>query len=139
MPADTVFGPALAAVSLYAGLNGLILLALAMNCGRVRQAEKVFMGDGGNPRMIRAMRGQANWVEFAPMGLLMLALTAFAGAPVWVVHLLGITLTLGRALHAWHFIQADAPGWQRGGGAGLTALMILLTALGLIGHGVLEL
>ncbi len=139
MPADFVFGPALAAVSLYAGLNGLILIWLAFNVGKVRGQVKVSMGDGGNPALIRAMRGQANFVELAPMALVMLTLTAFAGAPVWVVHLLGIALTLGRLLHGWHFVQTDAPAWQRAGGAALTGLMLLLTALGLIGHGLLQL
>lgn len=130
MPPST----ALPVVALYAGLNGLILLWLSMHVGRVRMREKVFMGDAGNPAVIRAMRGQANFVEFVPFCLILMALMAGLGTPGWVIHLFGIALTAGRLAHGWHFVQEDAPRWQRGVGAGLTMLVLLGGSLGLIGH-----
>lgn len=128
------FEPALAAAALYAGLNGLILLALAAHVGRTRGRLNIMMGDAGNPLMIRAMRGQANFVEYAPLVLVQLVAMALLGTPGWVVHLVGLALTIGRLLHGWHFMQDDAPGWQRGAGAGLTMLALLVASLGLIGH-----
>jgi hypothetical protein len=121
-------------VALYAGMNGLILLWLAVNVGRVRFRERVLMGDGGNPAMIRAMRGQANFVEYVPLCLIILTLMAALGTPGWVLHLFGIALTVGRLAHGWHFVQPDAPRWQRGLGAGLTMLVLLAGSVGLIGH-----
>ena len=120
--------PALSAVALYGGLNGLVLFWLAFNVVKVRRERKVWMGDGGDPRMIRAMRGQANFVEFVPLTLLLIA-----------IHALGAMLTVGRVLHAWHFTRADAAGWSRGAGALLTLLALLLAALGAISHGVMGL
>ena len=126
--------PEFIAVGLYAGLNALILLWLTARCGMVRAQVGVSIGDGGDARMIRAMRGQANFVECAPMALLVLLAMALIGTPVWVLHLFGITLTAGRFFHALHFARDDAPGWQRAAGAGLSILMLSIAALGLLGH-----
>jgi uncharacterized membrane protein YecN with MAPEG domain len=72
--------PALFAVAFYTGLNGLILLWLAVEVGRVRQRVGVWQGDGGDAALTRAMRGQANFVETVPLCLLLLILIAGFGA-----------------------------------------------------------
>ena len=118
--------PALAAVALHAGLNAFVLIWLSVQTGRIRQRVKVSIGDGGEPRLIRVMRGHANAIETIPMALILLALVALLGAPAWAVHLLGLALTVGRVLHALHFTAADAPGWQRAAGAGLSGLVLLI-------------
>jgi uncharacterized membrane protein YecN with MAPEG domain len=130
-----ILTPAMQSVALYAGLNGLILLWLAVHVTMVRGREKISIGDGGNPAMIRAMRGMANFIEFAPLILLQMALMALIGAPVWLIHVFGIALTFGRLAHGWHFSRDDAPGWQRGAGAGITFLLLAAGSLGLVGHG----
>ena len=109
--------PAVAAVALYAGLNALVLIGLAVQTARIRGEVKVFMGDGGNPRLVRVMRGHANAIETIPMALLLLLVIALLGGPAWAIHLLGVALTVGRVLHAIHFAAADAPRWQRAAGA----------------------
>ena len=126
--------PAVLAVALYAGLNGLILFGLAAHVGRTRFRLRISIGDAANPAMIRAMRGQANFVEYVPLILLQMALMAALGAPVWVVHVFGVALTLGRLLHGWHFVQAEAPGWQRATGSALTFLSLVVGSLGLAAH-----
>ena len=123
-----------AAVGLYTALNAFILLWLTGATGKARGKYKVSIGDGGHPYLIRVMRGHANAIEMMPMFLLMLGITALLGAPAIAVHVLGIVFTVGRALHAWHFIQEDAPGWQRGAGFGLAFLAFLLLGLGLLVH-----
>lgn len=128
--------PAVHATALYAGLNGLIFFWLTIVVGKTRGELKIFIGDGGNPLMLRVMRGQANFVENVPMTLLFLLIMALIGTPAWIIHIFGILLTLGRVLHGLHFAAADAPGWQRGAGAGLTMLVQLFTILGLISHAV---
>lgn len=125
---------AVLAVAFYAGLNGLILIWLAMNVGRTRGRLAIGMGDAGHPEMIRAMRGQANFVEYVPLALAQMTLMALIGTPGWVLHLFGIMLTLGRLIHGWHFVQAGAPGWQRGAGAALTMTVLIGASLGLIAH-----
>ncbi len=119
----------LSVVGLYAGLNGLILFWLAVNVGMKRRSEKVFMGDAQNPVIVRAMRGQANFVEYAPLCLISLGLLAAQGVSGVALQILGAALTLGRLLHAWHFVQRDAPAWQRAGGTALTFAVLLVSSI----------
>ncbi len=130
---------ALAAFGLYAGLLTLVLIWLGYSVSKRRGEFKISIGDGGNPVLLRAMRGQANFVENVPMALLLLLGMALFGAPAWLIHGLGIILVVARVLHGLHFTQADAPGWQRAAGAGLTGLVLLVGAVGLIGHAVVNL
>ena len=126
----------IAAVGLYAGLNGLILLWIAVATGRLRGRYKIWIGDGGHPHMIRILRGHANAIETIPIVLILMILMAAFATPIWVIHLFGIALTVGRVCHALHFIAADAPKWQRQVGAGLSMLVLLLAAVGVLGHAV---
>lgn len=122
----------LAAAGLYAGLCMLIMFWLANETGRLRRGHKIAVGDGGNAHLARIMRGQANAAENMPLFLIMLAIAALAGMAPWLVHLLGLAFTLARALHAWHFIQARAPFWQRIVGFGVAGLAAFGLALWLI-------
>jgi hypothetical protein len=48
---------------LYAGLLGLMSIALAFMAGRLRESAKISIGDGGNTELLLAMRRHANFVE----------------------------------------------------------------------------
>ncbi|MEO1312680.1 MAG: MAPEG family protein [Pseudomonadota bacterium] len=126
--------PGLLTVGLYIGLNTLVLLWLTLSIGALRGKLKIFVGDDGNLRMIRAMRGQANFIEMVPMILLMMLAMALLGTPVWLLHLFGVLLVISRIAHGAHFLAEDAPGWQRSLGAALSMLLMLLGAVGLVGH-----
>jgi len=129
--------PALSAVGIYTALNMAILLWIATETGRLRGKHKVSIGDGGVKHLIRIIRGHANAIENMPMFFIMLLIGALIGMPVLAAHVLGAVFTIGRALHAWHFIQEDAPGWQRGGGFGLSFLAQVVLLIGLLGHGLM--
>ena len=126
--------PALYVVALYAGLLGLVHLWLMASVGMARGRQKIAIGDGGDPFMIRIMRGQANFVENVPITLVFLVLMALLGTPGWVLHLFGIVLLFARIIHGLHFVKPDAPRWQRAAGATLTVLIQVLIAFGLIAH-----
>jgi uncharacterized membrane protein YecN with MAPEG domain len=87
--------------ALYAGLLGLLLLALAINVVRGRAAFKVDFGDGGNPALLQRQRVHGNAVEYVPIGLVLLLLLELNGASAPVLHALGATLFVARVLHAW--------------------------------------
>jgi uncharacterized membrane protein YecN with MAPEG domain len=91
----------LEAAALYAGVNILILLVLAVLVVGGRRKHKITLGDGGNDDFSRAVRAHGNAAEYIPagiVGLLFLALLDPA-APTWLLHAAGISLTLGRILH----------------------------------------
>ncbi|MFQ5623013.1 MAG: MAPEG family protein [Paracoccaceae bacterium] len=129
---------ALLTVALYTGLNGLILLWLAANVIKRRGSQKVSIGDGGNKLLTRAMRGQANFVEYVPMALIVLLMMEMIGTPAWVLHIFGLALTASRLVHAWHFVQEDAPGWQRYWGTVVTFTVLGFGCIGLIAHTVAQ-
>ncbi|SOE17565.1 hypothetical protein SAMN05877838_2466 [Hoeflea halophila] len=127
--------PALSAVGIYAALNMAILFWIATVTGELHRKHRVLVGDGGVMHLIRINRGHANAIENMPLFFIMLLTATLIGMPVIAAHVLGAVFTIGRALHAWHFIQEDAPGWQRGGGFGLAFLAQVVLLAGLLGHG----
>ena len=109
-----------------AGLCALLHLWLAVRVGQVRRAEKVFVGDGGNDRVIRRVRAHANFAENAWLVLaLVLVIEISLGTSAW----LWATAALFVIARIGHGLGMD--GWRlgRGGGTGIT--FVLEIALGL--------
>lgn len=87
--------------ALYAGLLALLFLVLSVNVVRGRRLHRVSVGDGGDKDLRKRMRVQANWVEYTPIALILLAIAEVEGFPGWLIHLAGLTLTVGRVMHAY--------------------------------------
>jgi uncharacterized membrane protein YecN with MAPEG domain len=121
---------ALDAAALYAGLNLLILLGLAINVSRHRIRLKIATGGGGNALMERIVRVHGNAVEYIPPMLLALLMLALVGAPALLVHALGAAFTLGRVLHAVGYTQRAMVNVGRGLGMMLTWGSLLIAAGG---------
>ena len=119
---------------LYAALVALLFLALSARVILYRRANMISLGDTGDKALLKRMRAQANCGEYAPIALLLLLLTEMNGAPAVALHLLGAALVLGRVFHAVGFSSTPQKMILRQLGMVLTLAMILLTALGLIGH-----
>lgn len=90
LPITAVF-VALAAV-------GLVLLSfpIAMHRKRARTS----LGDGGDALLQQRIRAQANFAEYVPLALVVLAFVESGGWPGWVVWSLGGALAAGRLFHA---------------------------------------
>ena len=58
-----------------AGLLGLLAVSLTVSVGRLRMQKKIYLGDGGDPEMLSAIRAHGNFMEYVP---LCLALIYFA-------------------------------------------------------------
>jgi uncharacterized membrane protein YecN with MAPEG domain len=87
--------------ALYCGVNILLLLVLGYLVIAGRRKHKIRLGDGGNPIFNRAVRAHANAAEYIPAGLIgLVVLSLFEALPIWVMHGAGISLTVGRILHA---------------------------------------
>lgn len=125
---------AVASVGLYAVLNMTILFWLVLATSRLRGRYKVWVGDGGVAHLERIMRGHANAVENMPMTILLLLIAALLGTSALALHLLGVAFTIGRALHAWHFIEEQGARWQREIGFGLSALATIVAMALILVH-----
>jgi uncharacterized membrane protein YecN with MAPEG domain len=128
----TVMLPPFAVTPLYAALCGLLALVLAYAVIRLRQKHRVLTGDGGNADLARAMRVQANFVEYTPLALLLLFMLELSRQPVWALHLLGAALFVGRVLHAWGYLMTPRLSFGRMTGIVLTLAMLGVTAVWLL-------
>lgn len=84
--------------SIYIALNALVMLFLAYQVTSARQAN---MKSGGTMEEARdnRIRAHGNNIEYVPMALLLLVALEFSGASVWLLHGLGILLTISRIGH----------------------------------------
>jgi len=106
--------------ALYAGLLALLLVGLSINVIRLRWRYRQGLGDGGHAELARAARVQGNFIEYAPLGLILIYFVEQAGMAPWAVHGLGLALLVGRAAHAWGLAHSDGPSIGRALGMGLT-------------------
>jgi uncharacterized protein len=89
----------LSVTALYAGLLALVGIAIAGFAGRARVAAGVSLGDGGKPQLLEAMRRHANFVEFVPLFLVLLAIVEINGLARTWVHALGLIVLVARIVH----------------------------------------
>lgn len=85
----------------FAAVLALFNLFLAYRVSKVRIADKVLVGTGGNPLMETRTRAHANFAEYTPLVLVLVALIELAHGPrLW---LWGVTVLylLGRVAHAF--------------------------------------
>ena len=125
---------ALVVTPIYAGLLGLLLFALSAMVIKARIRAGVSIGDGSDAELAHAIRAQGNFAEYAPMGVVLLALAELQGAPFVALHALGAVLFLGRALHAFGLTRRNDLHPARKIGMVLTFSSIVFTSLGLLGH-----
>lgn len=89
----------LTVTALYASLCAVLLIALSIRVVRLRFRHQVGLGTGRQPELQQAVRAQANFTEYVPLTLLLLALFEAGGGPAWGLHLAGGALLLGRLIH----------------------------------------
>lgn len=121
---------------LYAGLLGLIYVTLSLWVVKIRVKQHIASGDKGDPVMANAMRTHANFSEYVPIGLILIALGEAQGMPAIGTHLLGAGLVLARLMHAFGMGRMPHTPALRGGGAALTFLVLLVAALANLGHAI---
>ena len=124
------------ATLLTAGVLALLLLFLSgyVIAGRVKF--KVDIGDGGNADMVRRIRVQANFVEYVPLALILMMLMESASiGPDWLAGAMGATLVVARLWHAQGLLSTSKISAGRFMGANLTALVIVVGALAVLGRG----
>lgn len=114
---------------LYAGLLGLLSLYLSFLCGKQRGKAKVSIGDGGDQELIVAMRRHANFVEYVPLALLLIALLELNGVSATAIHSFGAVLLLARIAHAQGMRVDKSPSIGRMIGAGGTLLLTLVLSV----------
>jgi len=81
---------------------------------------------------LRAMRVHANFSEYVPLALLLIYFVEVKGAPIGLVHLLGVCLLLGRLLHAWGVSQLSENFRYRVFGMAMTFFTLIASTVSIL-------
>jgi uncharacterized membrane protein YecN with MAPEG domain len=111
-----------------AGALALINLWLSARVSRLRMSQRVSIGDGGNERVRTRMRAHANFIEYAPLFLILLGLIEMARGPETWLWAMAILFVLGRLAHAFG-MDRPAPNPLRIGGMIATYTPIVVLAI----------
>ena len=113
----------------YAGLLGLLLIALSAQVVLARRRYRVGLGAGSEEGLQQAIRVQANFVEYVPFAVILLVLAELTGLPVPALHGAGILLVASRVLHAIGLTQSPGRSFGRFYGTAGTWLVIVALSL----------
>jgi len=119
--------------ALYAGLLAPLFVLLSMRVIALRRRDRVALGDGGSAGLARRIRVQANFVEYVPLALLLIALAEAMTAPAALLHLMGLALLFGRMSHAWGVSQdLEVLGFRAAGMLATFSVLLIASATCLV-------
>ncbi len=119
----------MSATPLWASLLTILYLGLAAQVIRARYRTKTALGSGGDPALERAIRAHANFAEYVPLALILIACFELQGGWLWLAHLLGALLLAGRTIHALGISREAEILSRRRNGMILTFTTLALAAL----------
>lgn len=114
---------------LYAGIFGLMSIPIGFLAGRLRGQTGISIGDGGNRELLLAMRRHANFIEFVPLALIIIALLEMNNVPALAIHALCGSLVLFRLCHAFGIKPDTVKGAGRAIGAAGSTLVMLVASI----------
>ncbi len=92
---------------LYAAIIGLVFVVLSVRTLLLRRRLGVAIGTGEDPELTRAMRVHSNFAEYVPLALILFYfLEVETDADLWI-HVLCVSLIVGRLLHAYGVSQVE--------------------------------
>jgi uncharacterized protein len=121
-----------AITGLYLAVLALLYVVLALQVSRLRRGNRVLFGDGDNIKLRSAIRAHANFAEYVPIIVLLVAMLEMSGLPAARVHLLMAALLVARLIHPLGmYVGPRTLQFQicRVGGIVLTLLVLVAAAL----------
>lgn len=113
----------------YASLLAFLFLLLTARVISQRREARVEIGHGESKELLRRARVHANFAEYVPIALLLLALAESLKAPNAALHILGALLVIGRYVHAYALSQTPHILKLRVAGMWMTLIVIGAAAL----------
>jgi uncharacterized membrane protein YecN with MAPEG domain len=118
--------------AVYAAILGLLGATLTANVIANRVGTGVDAGDGGVAKMAQAIRAHANFVEQAPLALIVIALAETLGARVLVVHVLAAGVLVARLASAYALNRSLGQTPLRQFGGGISVLVTAAASIALL-------
>jgi uncharacterized membrane protein YecN with MAPEG domain len=119
----------LSITAFYAALLAVLFLVLSVRVIGWRRESRVEFGHGEDSELLRRMRVHANFAEYVPFTLLLMALAESMAPPHVLLHVAGLLLVAGRLLHAYGVSQFPPVMRYRVYGMWLTFVALGLAAL----------
>jgi uncharacterized protein len=114
--------------ALFIGIFVVLQIPLTVMVGYRRARTGIQFFDGGDQTLLRRMRAHGNYIETVPIVLIAMTASELTGAPEWLLWAGGVSLFVGRLMHASILVLK---GW------GLPrAIGMILTFLPMLGFGV---
>jgi uncharacterized protein len=118
-----------AITALYAGLLGILYIALGGFVVAQRRRARIGLGTGSDPALERSVRVHGNFAEYAPLFLVLLLVAELAGAAGGLLHLLGAAFLLARIGHAFGLGRSSGTSTGRFFGTLVTWVAIVVVAV----------
>jgi uncharacterized protein len=113
-------------------LLGFLGAGLTINVIVNRVHYEVDAGDGGVAKLAQAIRGHANFVEQAPLALVIVAFGEASGTNTIVVHILGMALVAARLASAYALNRSLAHSSLRQFGGGISIMVVVAGAAAIL-------
>ncbi len=110
---------------LVASLLALLYIVLSARVIGARGMEGISLGDRGNDFLLRRMRVHGNFAEYTPLALILLLMLELMGGARWLLCGLGLSLLIGRSIHAYGVSLEPEPANFR-----VAGMVITLTVIG---------
>jgi uncharacterized membrane protein YecN with MAPEG domain len=105
---------------------GLLNMWLGWRVGKFRGKFKVSVGDGGHEPLLRRMRAQANFIESAPLFLLLVLGLEISGASRIGLAIIAAIIVFARVAHPFGMESGDQHRWRMVGTMGTGLMTIVL-------------
>jgi len=122
-------GMVLTIVPVFSAFFAVMFVLLSINVIRARRRHKVGIGTGRNKSVERAMRVHANFAEYVPFALLLIALLELNKSNSLLLMGLCSALLVGRLVHAYGVSMENERFAFRVSGMMMTFTVILIAAL----------
>ncbi len=86
--------------SVVVGVFALLIVVLSVQVSLRRKKANAVFGDAGDLTLQRRIRAHGNFIEYAPLAVLALALIEFRDGPSWLVCSVAVGFVFGRVVHA---------------------------------------
>ncbi len=91
----------------YACFLAFLFIFLSVRTIRERRRSKVAIGSSTDPALERAVRAHANFSEYVPFALFLMAISEIHGSNPVVLHGAGLMLSFSRISHAFGISRLD--------------------------------
>jgi uncharacterized membrane protein YecN with MAPEG domain len=118
--------------ALYAALLGLLGAVLTARVIINRVRGRVDAGDGGIAALAQALRAHGNFVEQAPLALLLLVVAEGIGVRPLVLNILGVALVAARLASAIALSRSLGQSPLRQFGGGFAVLILAATSIAIL-------